>query len=167
MTQHSIKETLFNSSIVGDKTCQESILEQYKMCVSATENISNRRQTTNSFFISINTIIVSFVSYFNFQGDDKVISLVILSIAGIIASFMWRQLILLYKALNSAKFLVILEIEKQLPLAPYTAEWQALEEGQNKQKYKPFTSIESQVPIIFMVLHLLVAFFNLNTFLNS
>jgi hypothetical protein len=39
---------------------------------------------------------------------------------------MWYRLVRSYKDLNSAKFKVIHEIEKSLPISPYDAEWEAV-----------------------------------------
>jgi len=58
--------------------------------------------------------------------------------------------------LNSGKFKVIHEIEKRLPLSPYDAEWEAIGRGKDSKLYLPFTRVETTVPWVFLVLHLLV-----------
>ena len=42
------------------------LLEQYKLYVEMADRISARRQTANSFFLSINTAIIALISYLNF-----------------------------------------------------------------------------------------------------
>ena len=48
------------------------------------------------------------------------------------------------------------EIEKELPLSPYDAEWEALGRGKDRTLYLPFTNIEMWVPKIFGALHAVV-----------
>jgi hypothetical protein len=82
----------------------------------------------------------------------------LVSIAGIILCYTCYRLIKSYKYLNSGKFKVIHIIEKQLPLAPFDAEWEALEKGKNPKLYKPFTKVEVVVSWVFLILHSAVLF---------
>ena len=41
------------------------LLEQYKLYVQMADNISARRQTANSFFLTLNTTIAGLVGYIN------------------------------------------------------------------------------------------------------
>lgn len=61
-----------------------------------------------------------------------------------------------YSNLNTAKWLVIHQIEKRLPISPYEAEWEAMGRGKNPALYKPITHIELGVPYVFMALHMVV-----------
>ncbi len=79
--------------------------------------------------------------------------------AGLILSYFWYRLLLSYKGLNTAKFLVVHEIEKTLPLSPYDAEWECLGRGKNSDNYKPFTHIEIWVPRVFIALHMVAVIF--------
>lgn len=129
------------------------ILEQYKVYLASAESISNRRQTANAFFVSLNTALVSLLSYLSL-GDLSAYWLV--AIVGAAVSYMWYRLIKSYKDLNTAKFKVIHEIEKSLPIQPFDAEWQAVGRGNNSSLYLPFTKVEIFVPWIFFLLHLFV-----------
>ena len=42
---------------------QEHLLEQYKLYVEMADRVSQRRLTTNSYFLSINSAILAFVGY--------------------------------------------------------------------------------------------------------
>lgn len=130
------------------------LLEQYKIYVEMADRISNRRATANSYFLSINSAILAFIGYITSKGDDTYLWL--LALAGITLSFFWHALINSYKNLNTAKWLVVHEIEKRLPISPYAAEWDAMGRGNNPNLYKPITHIELGVPKIFMGLHALV-----------
>lgn len=130
-------------------------LEQYKIYVEMADRISSRRQSANSFFLTVNTALVAIVGYVqlgrNVYTNGSFYWLV--SIAGMALCYTWYRLIRSYKDLNSGKFKVIHSIEQNLPLAPYDAEWVSLEKGKNPKLYKPFTKIEIIVPWIFFLLH--------------
>lgn len=129
------------------------LLEQYKLFVEMADRISARRQSTNSFFLSINTAIIALVGYINFGGQSGSSYYWLVSLAGMALCFMWYRLIRSYKDLNSAKFAVIHEMEAELPVSPYDSEWEKVQRGTNKKLYLPFTHIEVYIPWVFFVIH--------------
>lgn len=134
------------------------LLEQYKMYVEMADRISTRRQTANSYFLSINTALLAFLgisSRIENFGYSLFLSILI-SIAGIVLCYTWYRLVRSYKDLNTGKFKVIHELEKKLPSSPYDAEWEAVGEGKNSKLYLPFTHIEIRIPWIFMLLYIVV-----------
>ncbi len=80
----------------------------------------------------------------------------IISVLGIILCIVWYRLLRSYGQLNTAKFKVIHHIEQHLPIAPYDAEWEVGERGENTKIYQPFTNIEIKIPWIFFALNLAV-----------
>lgn len=133
---------------------QSHLLEQYKIYHSSAENISTRRQTANVFFVTLNTVLVSLVSYISLGISNSSKFYWLVSLAGIAISYMWYRLVRSYKDLNSAKFKVIHEIEKSLPICPYDTEWEVVGRGENPELYLPFANIEVYVPWVFIFLHL-------------
>jgi hypothetical protein len=131
-------------------------LEIYKIYVERTDAISSRRESANTFFLSINTVLIGFISYIDKFDEFQKLAL---GVAGLILNYFWYRLLLSYKQLNSAKFRVIHEIEKKLPLSPYYDEWEYLGRGKDSKKYKPFTHIEIWVPRVFMALHVIAIIF--------
>lgn len=134
------------------------VLEIYKMYVDMADKVSSRRQSANSYFLTLNTAIIAILSYIE-QCTSQVISSKyswIVSFAGIILSYSWYRLIRSYKDLNSGKFKVVHHIERMLPIAPYDAEWKAIGEGKDKEMYLPFTKVEIRVPWIFLFVHAFV-----------
>lgn len=129
------------------------LLEQYKLFVEMADRISARRQSANSFFLSVNTAIIVLVGYINFGGQFASSYYWLVSLAGIALCFMWYRLIRSYKDLNSAKFAVIHEMETELPVSPYDSEWEKVQRGTNKKLYLPFTHIEVYIPWVFLVIH--------------
>ncbi|KKL90219.1 hypothetical protein LCGC14_1906870 [marine sediment metagenome] len=132
------------------------LLEQYKLYVEMADRISARRQTANSFFLSVNTAIIALVGYINFGSKTKASFYWLVSLAGMLLCFIWYRLVRSYKDLNSAKFKVVNEIEKELPIAPYDREWEKVGRGKDPKLYLPFTHIEIFVPWVFFAIHVVV-----------
>ena len=121
-----------------DKT--EIVLAQWQTCVEMANSVSQRRDTMNSIFVTLNLAIVaaisinwdvkSFVAAISINWDVK--SLFIL-VAGIVFSVIWLLFIRNYKLLNTEKFNVINDIEKKLPVKPFNDEWKRLEKNKKYQ----------------------------------
>lgn len=138
--------------LINEKHRDDKLMfEQYKLYVELTDRISQRRSSVNTFFITANSIIITVVSISGF--DIKKYSWLI-TISGLVLSYAWLYLLHSYKSLNSGKFQVIHEIEKQLPLNLYSYEWQILEEGNNRAKYWPISHLEKILPIFFMIIYI-------------
>lgn len=154
-----LKEELYNFDKEEYGTnYHEHLLEQYKMYVEMTDRISARRQTSNSFFLSINTAIITLLGYTRLKLETEIpfIFILLLCLCGMVICYMWYRLTRSYKDLNSGKFKVIHEIEKRLPISPYDAEWVSLGEGKNKELYLPFTHIEISIPWVFFILYVII-----------
>lgn len=132
------------------------LLDIYKLYVDMADRISSRRQSANSFFLTVNTAIIAIVGYVQMGIEKSAEFYWIVNIAGIILCFLWYRIIRSYKHLNSAKFKVIRAIEQHLPISPYNAEWEALGQGKEPKIYLPFTKIEMVIPWIFLALHFVV-----------
>ncbi len=134
------------------------LLEQYKLYVEMADRISSRRQSANSFFLSVNTAIIALISYINWESANDSSFYWLVSLAGMALCFMWYRLVRSYKDLNTAKFKVIHEMEAKLPVAPYDSEWEKVGKGKNSKLYLPFTHIEIYIPWVFFVIHAFVLF---------
>lgn len=130
------------------------LLEQYKLYVEMADKISDRRQSANSYFLTVNSALLAFVGYVTTKDASDYLWL--LGIAGGALSYLWYRIVRSYRDLNTAKFLVVHAIEKRLPLNPYDAEWEAMGSGKNSKLYKPVTHVEIGVPWVFFMLHVFV-----------
>lgn len=153
------KSGLFNEIVDGqvyphNDKWYSHLLDQYKLYVEMADRISSRRATANSYFLSVNSAILAFVGYLTSKDTGQYLWL--LAAAGITLSILWERLITSYRDLNTAKFKVIHQIEKRLPISPYEAEWNAMGKGLNPELYRPISHIERGVPYVFMVLHAIV-----------
>lgn len=129
--------------------------ELYRLMIESSENLIQRRQKTNAFFI---TVIGSLLAIAALLVRSGVINS---GTFGIVYGFSavalplcnsWRNLIENYGKLNKAKFDVILRLERELSAQIYSAEWVALGKGMRPKKYRSFTSTERNVPLYFALL---------------
>lgn len=130
------------------------LIDQYKLYVEMADRISQRRTTANSYFLTVNSAILAFVGYLNSKNSDEYLWL--LAFAGMTLCVLWRQGIASYRDINTAKWKVVHEIEKRLPISPYDAEWEFVGRGNDSKLYRPISHVEGGVPWVFMFLHFIV-----------
>lgn len=133
------------------KKFQEHFLEQYKIITKSAEDVTDKRHNVNKYYLGVNSFLLTLAGYLA-SINLEVVPLIIASI-GFITSIIWHRHILSFKSLNSAKFKVILEIEKNLPARIYNVENEYL-----KKNYYKLTSIETWIPFIFGLLYALIIF---------
>ena len=157
-----IREKLFSPvdshATLDDEKLRSVLLDQYKLYVEMADRVSSRRQNANTFALSINTALVALIGYVQTQDSMALKEGLFwcVAVAGLILNFAWYRMVRSYRDLNTAKFLVIHEIEKRLVISPYDAEWEAVGRGKDKELYLPFTHIEIWIPWLFFALHALI-----------
>jgi len=141
---------------------QQHLFDQYKLYIDSADKISERRQTANNYFITINTLLISFVGIVSnntkFATNNNWV--VVVGITGLLICFFWYILISSYKQLNSGKFHLIHEIEDKLPLNIYKHEWSVLKEGKDRKTYYPFSHVEIHIPKVFGLIYILFLVFS-------
>lgn len=152
------EKVLFPSGPPTDAASTQQTFELYKIMVSSSESLVSRRQAVNTFFLTMNGVLLTaFGLIVNGAGTDRLSALgvFVLAVAGAILCAAWRSLITSFGQLNRGKFQVINTIERYLNTAIYAAEWEALEHGDNPKVYRSFTSREIWVPNALLILYLL------------
>lgn len=132
-------------------TDKETLLEQYKLYVGTAEKVSEKRQTANAYFLSLNSFLLVLSGYLTtikFQSWH-----VLIVLAGIFICIFWLLNLQSYRSLNSVKYKVIHEMEKQLPIKLFYDEWGLLDRGKNKRTYLRLSRVEQGVPTIFIFLY--------------
>lgn len=124
----------------------EVILAQWQTCVEMANSVSQRRDSMNNIFMTLNLAIITAVSI---TWDIK--SILIL-VSGIVACVIWILFLRNYKLLNSEKFKVINSIENKLPVKPFNDEWDNLKKN---KKYMDSTKLEKTLPITFVILYII------------
>ncbi len=148
-----------------DKTGRHMLLKQYEICIEMADRISQRRQSANNYFISINTALISllaaFFAYSRYMGtaspkDTVAMVALVISVLGVANCYIWCRLIKSYKEMNYAKYKVILEMENYFEYKPYSREWDLLGHGEDKNVYRKFTEVEPRVPLVFSIFYALI-----------
>lgn len=142
------KIKLFNSKSKITQSESEQFFNQYKLYHSSAETISDRRQTANNYMWTINAALISGFGLSFASNNNLHYFQIVLSILAIILCIFWHQLIVSYKNINSAKFKIIHELEKKLPINLYAYEWELIKTDE-KQRHQTFSSIEVNIPIVF------------------
>lgn len=124
-------------------------LELYKLMVEMADRVSQRRQVANSFYLSINTLLVGGSAYLGATTASTRTTLLV-SLAGVMVCIYWIRAIESYKTLNTAKFSIINEIEDGLVIKPFTDEWAKLDPNGDGKRHKPFHETERFVPRVFV-----------------
>ena len=130
------------------------LLEQYKLYVQSAENVSTRRVSSGRYLLTVSAALVALYGVQTASFGQNYWTLVIPGM-GFLVSILWYRIIQSHADLNTVKFKLIHEIEKHLPAAIYVHEWQLVEESKGKI-YKPVTTIERWLPILFAGLHVVL-----------
>jgi hypothetical protein len=142
------------------KSYKKHMLEQYKLCVEMADRISSRRGTTNNFFLSLNSLLVTAIGILSRLGSVFAAFnfwwVIVASFAGLLFCWCWSTNIRCYRELNAAKFKVINAMENKLPVAAFEAEWKWLNPKSKTIKYPQLTRVEHWVPVIFAVLYIVL-----------
>jgi uncharacterized membrane protein len=140
----------------------------YKFLIEQADRISARRATANSYFLTLHTGLVAFVGVLSSarrastSNPPKVddFTFVVLGFAGCVLAASWWLLLRSYRDLNAAKFKVITDIEKALPLQPFAREWEYLKRDEPlpwwKGRYAELGFVERVVPIVFLVVYVVL-----------
>jgi hypothetical protein len=133
-----------------------AILEQYKIYVEMADRISARRALANTFFLTLNTAILTAIGVFwNKQPSGSEWTLLVPLLVLLGQCLTWYWLIRSYRQLNTGKYTVIAALERRLPATPYWGgEWLALGEGKDRTRYWPLTHVEQRIPMLFAAAYL-------------
>jgi hypothetical protein len=107
---------------------QDHLLEQYKLFVEMADRVSQRRDQSNRFYVTFVSAIAGLLMVLaRFGTSVNGIWPVVFLISGLLGmalSFIWFLNIKSYRTLNSAKFEIINDLERQLPYPGYAKEWE-------------------------------------------
>ena len=145
----------------------DHLLEQYKLYVEMVDRVSQRRDQSNRFYVTIVSAlaaIVVIIARFGVPENGALLEVAFATIGlfGSALSVVWVFNIRSYRTLNSTKFKIINRIEKQLPFAAYTEEWAILCQPEGKARYLQPSRVEQFVPAIFLVLFMVLAIYSIS-----
>ncbi|MGB3183792.1 MAG: hypothetical protein WBB45_20535 [Cyclobacteriaceae bacterium] len=135
----------------------DQLLEQYKLYVELADRVSDRRIKTSQYFITLLSGLLVVLSFVLHKDQQAMLSryqpyiLFSIGLLGIILCFVWQLNIRSYRQLNSQKYRIIHDMEKQLPYPLFAKEWELLEDGKNRKKYLQLSRVEKLVPVILSI----------------
>ena len=133
------------------KKINEIEFRQYELIVNSANKVSEWRQATNKFYLTVNTAVLGITAYLYGTAPATI---TVTSVMGILISILWHENINYYRRLNEAKFKVIHEIEKKLPFAMFKKEY-----NYTQQMSKHSTSrIECWIPRLFIIAYVIALF---------
>lgn len=119
---------------------KQDVLAIWQTCVEMANGVSQRRDTMNNLFVTLNIAVIAAVSW---MWDVKT---VFLCVAGLVICVVWLLYINNFKRLNAAKFRVIYDLEERLGVTPFKDEWDILKKT---KRYLEGTKLERILPIAF------------------
>lgn len=139
---------------------QDLKLDLYRLYLGTAEKVSDRRGAANQWLLSVNSAVVALYGLLSTaivgtNGSGTNAWTWAIPLAGIIVCVTWAALIDNYSKLNSAKFLVLQEIERDLPYQLFTTERQYYKAARRGS----LSRLERAVPWSFASLHLLLLLF--------
>lgn len=131
--------------MANNESKDDILIIQWQTCVEMANSVSQRRDTMNNIFITLNLAIMAAVSMvWNIKS-------ILILVAGCAICGLWILFIQNYKRLNTAKFEIINKMERDLPYQPFNIEWEKLK---NNKEYKDSTKLERFLPIMFIILYI-------------
>ena len=138
---------------------REHFFLQYKLFVESVNYTSDLKLKLNSFFLTVNTALITAIGLGFSSGRivDSSVWHLLLPLAGVFISIIWWGVTYSYKQRNIIKLRIIHCLEEQLPLALYTTEWHLMEENHGSSLKKFLFSIDLFMPFVFFTCYLLFA----------
>lgn len=154
------KELFITDKNTYEGDYSEDLLKQYQLYVEIMDNTSSRRQTANTLFLGLNTLIITIMVIFINRADCpffiSLLWLMIVSVFGIILNSRWANIIQEYRNLNSGRFYIIHLLEERLPAKLFKAEWDYLTGNPEEQRYGKITLAEKNIPFALIILFVII-----------
>jgi len=134
---------------------EDLIMAQYKLYSESKEKFIDRTFATNKFYMVFVVVLMLLVFMSNGLAFGRLAAPALFSVIGVVCCSLWWLNMDSYNCLIKIKFSKVLEeIEKQLPVQPYTMEYKALKDYRNNKKGFVFSDIQK----VFAVISFLVFF---------
>jgi len=148
----------------------EDRLKLFELAVEMADRVSARRATANALFVAIHAALIGGISLVRpsrledggpgvttRQAVEDNFGLILTSVLGIVLALTWLVLLKSYRDLNRAKFEVIHELEKELPVPIFRLEWERLKTDPIRplrKRYAELGFVEQVVPLAFIGIYL-------------
>lgn len=134
---------------------RRELFEIYRLHAESADRVSDRRERAHRLYVTLFIGLALFLGGLLQlgSGSEQVRTVLRLGgFAGMVLAASWYVVGRSYRELNSGKFKVLHELEKQLTYPFYTREWELLKGGKRADRYWKLTVVESVLPVAFFVL---------------
>jgi hypothetical protein len=138
-----------------DPEQKKQLFEQYKMFLDAARQTNGMRKDTNTFYIGINSVILSTVGAIG-QGmifpDKSLILIITLMVIGIGCVISWISVLTAYKGMEYESYVIIKELESYFPSSVSTRFNQLVAKENTPDNDKAFlVKKERIIPYAFLI----------------
>lgn len=150
----------------ADPGITSALVEQYKLYVESAENVSSRRADVNKYYLSVLTallVVIPFAIDSATPPDLRLLVFVLLGTLGLAICILWMINIRSYSQLNKLKYVVVHEMEKDLPFACFSREWELLDDPNYKLTFIRLGKVERFMPLILAVPFLVMSLYSIIT----
>ena len=136
---------------------QNERLEIYKLHAELADRVSQRREGANRLYVSLLVGLVVFLAALLRFGTGCVSEQLVVGTIGVFGALLsvsWLGVLSSYRQLNSEKFRVLHELEKELAFPFFTKEWDPAAMGEKSNRYWRLTKVERSLPVVFGLLFL-------------
>ena len=148
-----ISDDLWNEAAdaMDNEAYQRSLMEQYKICVEISDRISARRSWLNTFFITVNTVVLGTIGLsLSRSSSVPQAGLLLITLFGLLfLCYAWLRLAQSYRHLTKVKSAVIKALESRLPC---NITW-LTEKNQIGRKSNALAQMEILLPFFFAILY--------------
>src|SRR5262249_10555449 len=128
----------------------------YKLFVHDTARLSDRRQTMNNIYLSVNSVLLGTLAILAQQSKLESLVLLVVEVfvgaAGILIAGQWLQLINKYRKLFQVRYALLRKLEDS---STFSASVKVYQEESKEPRTYGFSDIERHLPRIFLALYAL------------
>jgi len=141
-----------------------SACNEYQTLIAQINKLTERRQSVSSIYLSVNAAIMTAIAFWvknsPMMGWKQQASLLLLLVAGIVASDLWRRLIMQYSTLLDWWYKQIRNVEETLQESNkiFSREYQELYSGEHRKIPIGLTRYEIRLTWLFTILYVIFAF---------
>lgn len=148
------KVHLFAEEELLNQTVPPDIVEQYKLVYQSIEHVNGKRASQNRFYLTISGVILSGLFLLIKEGlfQSNIIGLLIL-VPAIIINYIWYKSIKAGRFLVYTRWIVLREMEKKLPIRPFSRIWELMNE---ENGYNSLSNSLLIIPIVLTIIYLII-----------
>ena len=135
-----------------DEKHYDSLVEQYKILVESTNHLHDVRESANNYWITINSLGISAISYIKdnhlFKSTTQPLAVWFFVILGIILCCTWLNSLSVVKKSIESRHLLLKETETYLPLKIFTKLFKSTQKDKGENS---LTLREMLIPSFFLL----------------